>query len=111
MYYGIERSTDLRSPQTVVKKFTGIGSLMRWVNERRARRTYSDPEASKNWHHTFRYAYELKGRVDKSDPIFKDRGTPTYPKTAEDRLGDYIKHHGEELEIEEPEIIEGEAVT
>ena len=36
--------------------------------------TYVDPKGARNYHHNFRYGYELSGRIDKKDPIFKDLG-------------------------------------
>ena len=99
MYYGIERSTDLRDPQTVVKKFVSRGTLERWVKHKRFANTYADPEAAQNWHHTLRYGYELKGRINKRDGFFTDKGTPTYPLTTADKLGNYIRRYGEEIKL------------
>jgi len=50
-----------------------------------------------NYHHTFRYLYELFGRVDKRDSVFKSQGTSTYPKNDKDRMYSYLIKHGEEL--------------
>lgn len=99
MYYGIERSTDLRDPQTVVKKFTTLNSLKRWVNAKRFVTTHTNPEVARNWHHTLRYGYELRGRIDKRDDFFMETGTSTYPLTTIDKLGNYIRYYGKEIEI------------
>lgn len=47
MYYVISQSTDLRSPNTVVKKFTSIIAAKKWAKIDNGKYTYSDPEAVK----------------------------------------------------------------
>lgn len=97
MYYGIEQSTDMRDPRTVVKKFRSITALKKWMKHS-GHFTYDDPDAARNHHHTFRYGYELLGRVDKSDEIFKSRGTPSYPRNDTDNLAWYVEKYGYEVE-------------
>ncbi len=40
---------------------------------------------------------ELRGRVDKKHPIFRDRGTPTYPRGDADNLANYLFTYGKEI--------------
>ena len=98
MFYGIEQSTDLRCPLTVIKKFTTIKPLLKWM-ENEIRLTYADPESAGNYHHTIRYGYELRGRINKKDPIFLDRGTSTYPQNNADNMATYLRRNGEEVEF------------
>jgi len=99
MYYGIEQSTDLRCPNTVVKKFVSRFAALRWRDEpgKSGRLTYADPDGARNWHHTFRQVYEIHGRIDKKHPAFKNRGTSTYPRCDADNLASYIMAHGQEV--------------
>lgn len=96
MLYGIEQSTDLRCPRTVVKKFSTLSSLLRWM-EGGGGFTYDDPDVARNYHHTFRYGYKLIGRVNWKDQIFSDRGTGFYPRNSSDNLASYIYKYGVEL--------------
>ena len=61
--------------------------------------TYDNPEAERNWHHTFRYGYEYHGRIDKKDDIFKDSGTSTYPRSFNDNLSSYLYKYGHEIKL------------
>jgi len=99
MFYGVEQSTDLRNPQTVVKKFRSKSQALRWRGEpgKSGRSTFADPEGARNWHHTFRRVYELVGKVDRKHPVFKDRGTSTYPRCDADNLASYLYLFGEEV--------------
>lgn len=101
MYYGIEQSTDLRNPQTVVKKFTSRKAAIAWKDApgKSGRSTFADPEGARNWHHTFRQVYEIHGRIDRKHPAFKDRGTSTYPRCDADNLASYIAAHGEAVKL------------
>ena len=74
MYYGVEQSTDLRNQRTVIKKFTSIKSLYKWLDQCNNDYTYADPEGARNWHRTIREGYELCGHINKKDAIFHDRG-------------------------------------
>lgn len=96
MYYGIEQSTDMRDKRTVIKKFSSKASLIKWMKNSGGF-TYDDPESARNYHHTFREGYELKGRVDKKDKIFMDRGSPTYPRSDNDNLANYLYVYGVEI--------------
>lgn len=98
MFYGIEQSTDMRCPRTVVKKFTSESSLKKWLTNS-GNFTYSDPDAARNHHRSFRYGYWLDGRINKKDEIFSYNGTTTYPRSEVDNLATYIRHYG--LEIKE----------
>ena len=96
MYYGVEQSTDMRNKQTQIKKFTSKRSLEKWM-QNSGNFTHSDPVAARNYHHTYRYGYELIGRVNKKDPIFKDKGSSTYPRTNNDNLALYLYSYGKEF--------------
>lgn len=100
MYYGIEQSTDLRRPNTVVKKFVSRSAALRWRDEpgMSGRSTYGDPEGARNWHHTYRRVYELQGRLDRKHEVFRDRGTSTYPRSDADNLASYLYRFGQEVE-------------
>lgn len=97
MFYGISQSTDMRCKNTIVKKFTSERALKRWLGYGSGNYTYEDPEQARNYHHTFKYGYEFHGRVDKKDPIFKDFGSSTYPRTTNDNLASYIYQHGRKI--------------
>ena len=97
MFYGIEQSTDMRDKRTVVKKFTTKVALLKWL-QGGGGFTYNDPEAARNYHHSFRSGYELSGRIDKKDKVFSYHGTPTYPCTSKDQLANYIHKYGQEVE-------------
>lgn len=99
MLYGIEQSTDMRCPRTVVKKFTSRKALAYWLMGGGGY-TYADPDSARNWHHSFRSGFELSGRIDKSNKIFKDSGTPTYPRNATDNLATYIQTFGKSIMME-----------
>lgn len=99
MFYGIEQSTDLRCRNTIIKKFSTKNALLKWMNlpNTSGRFTYADPEGARNYHHSFRYGYDLKGRIDKKDPIFKDYGTSTYPKRVNDQIASYLYKYASEI--------------
>jgi acyl-CoA synthetase (AMP-forming)/AMP-acid ligase II len=99
MFYGVEQSTDLRRQRTVVEKFTTEKALKKWINEKNGDFTYSDPHGARNYHRTFRYGYEVIGRINKKDPLFKYRGTNTYPRNSEDNLASYVYKYGRELDL------------
>jgi len=44
MYYGIKKSTDLRSPNTEVKKFTSKRAALAWKSIGNGEYTYADPK-------------------------------------------------------------------
>lgn len=101
MYYGVEQSTDLRRPNTVVKKFVSRFAALRWRDEssKSGRTTFADPEGARNWHHTFRRVVEFVGRLDRKHEAFMDRGTSTYPRRDADNLASYLYQFA--LEVEE----------
>ncbi len=100
MFYGIEQSTDLRDPRTVVKKFSSESALRRWIGNGGGEFTYTDPDMARNWHHTFREGYELIGRVDRKSKIFSDVGTRDYQRCAADNLAAYIHKFGTPVKSE-----------
>ncbi|MFA4971314.1 MAG: hypothetical protein WC683_01790 [bacterium] len=97
MLYGVEKSTDLRNPQTVVKKFLSRKELLQWMDQRSGEYTHADPEAAQNWHHTFRSGYELRGRINRKDRIFDNHGSSTYPQGRADNEADYLVRYGTEV--------------
>ncbi len=97
MFYGIEQSTDLRDPRTVVKKFASESALRRWIGNGGGELTYADPELARNWNRTFRDGYELNGRVDRKNMIFSAIGTRDYPRCAADNLAAYIHNFGTQV--------------
>lgn len=97
MFYGVERSTDMRCPMTQIKKFTSKKSLQKWIELKSGNYTYADPKSAQNYHRSFRYGYELVGRIDKKSPIFKDFGSPTYPRTQNDNIYYYLCEYGTEI--------------
>jgi len=99
MFYGIEQSTDLKNPRTVIKKTQSIRQLKLWMKKNNGRFTYDDPKSANNYHHTFRYGYEYIGRINKKHNIFNNRGTNTYPQSYEDNLYEYLYKFGNEIEI------------
>ena len=96
MYYGIEQSTDMRCPRTVVKKFRSENALRKWM-QGGGNFTYADPDSARNHHRSFRSGSEYKGRIDKKDKIFSNYGTRDYPKNDTDNLAFYIQKYGREL--------------
>ncbi len=97
MFYGIEQSTDQRYPRTVVKKFASQSAMKRWMAGGGGY-TYSDPDGAKNHHRSFRYGYELIGRIDRKDRVFSSRGTRDYPKSDVDNLALYIIRNGTQID-------------
>lgn len=97
MYYVISKSTDLRCLDTQIKKFTSIVAAKRYASIGQGKFTHKNPKEANNYHHTYNYVYELTGRINKKDKIFKDKGSPTYPKTYNDNLAEYIRTYGIEL--------------
>lgn len=96
MYYGVEKSTDMRDKRTVIKKFSSKTALLKWMKNSGGF-THDDPESARNYHHTFREGYELNGRINKKDKIFNNRGTPTYPRNYNDNLASYLYVYGVEI--------------
>ena len=99
MYYVISQSTDLRCPLTKIRKFTSLNAAVRFAGMGNGEYTYKNPEAARNWHHTFNEIWELKGRINRKDPIFQDRGTSCYPRNDDDNLASYIQKHGFEVQV------------
>ena len=96
MFYGIEQSTDLRCLRTKVVKFTSRTSLLKWMAGGGGY-TYADPDVARNHHHNLREGYEIKGRIRKSDGVFRDRGTRDYPRNDADNLARYISIYGDPI--------------
>ena len=97
MFYGIEQSTDQRCPRTVVKKFTSLPGLKRWMSGGGGY-TYADPDGAKNHHRSFRYGYELAGRIDRHDHVFLNVGTRDYPRNDADNMASYIIRNGTQID-------------
>ena len=106
MIWGIEQSTDMRNPRTVIKKFSTRKSALKWASESGG---YSDkgaannalPVPSQNWHHSFRYVWETNGwrspSVAKLDEMAWKISTSTYPRYARDVLASLIEKNGTEV--------------
>jgi hypothetical protein len=94
-YYGVEQSTDLRNRRTVIKRFTSIKSLNKWLGGGGGF-TYEDPEAAQNYHRTLRYGYEYCGRINKNDKIFSEKGSNMYPRNYNDNLATYLYMYAKE---------------
>jgi hypothetical protein len=101
MFYGVEQSTDMREPRTVIKKFSSKVKLLKWM-ETSGGFTYDDPVGARNHHHTFRHGYEYQGRVDTKDKSFKDYGTSCYPRNSEDNLASFLYKYGTEIHQNQP---------
>ena len=106
MFYGIEQSTDMRGPKTVVKKFSGKPALRKWL-QGGGGFTYSDPDAARNHHRSFRSGYQHIGRIDKKDKIFSSYGTRDYPRNDADNLARYLQAYGSELDAALPQEVNG----
>lgn len=100
MYYGVSQSTDMRCKNTIIKKFTSKKALQKWLSFGSGKYTYDDPELAQNYHHTFKYGYELTGRIDKNHQIFKDKGSPTYPRYESDNIAHYLATYGRQVNEE-----------
>jgi len=98
MFYGFKRSTDMRDTNTKVAKFKSKDQLLQWMGIDNGKLTHDDPVAARNYHHDFKYGFELEGKVDKKDAIFKERGSTTYPLYENDLLYLYVSKHGIEIE-------------
>jgi len=97
MIYGIEQSTDLRCKQTVIKKFGSIKTAQKWAKNSGGF-TYRNPEAARNYHHTFRYLYEFFGRLPKKEvKVEMSYSTSTYPVTEADAKARIIMRHGKKV--------------
>jgi len=98
MFYGVEQSTDKRCPNTVIKKFTSIRSLKKWM-EFSGRFTHENPEIALNWHRTYRKGYHLNGRINKKDKIFSDKKNRNsmYPRSLNDNIDMYLYVYGVEV--------------
>ena len=97
MFYGIEQSTDMRNKRTVIKRFPTKARLLTWM-QNSGGFTHSDPAAARNYHHTFRYGCELAERIDKKHRVFRDRGSPSYPRTHADNMASYLYTYGTEID-------------
>lgn len=97
MFYGISRSTDLRCPQTTVRKFSSKTALLKWMGKNSGNFTHDDPEAARNYHHTFKYGFELHGRMDTKNEVFKDFGSRDYPRNKNDQVYVYLCRYGLEI--------------
>ncbi len=94
MYYGISQSTDLREPQTKVKKFTSKRAALKWAETSGYLTHGEHADAMRNHHHTFRKVYDFKGRL----PKFKSQDRyhyGMYAKNEETLKADYIEKHGD----------------
>lgn len=105
MFYGIEQSTDLRAPATVVKRFASRSAAMRWKAAKSGEFTHADPAAERNHHRTFRSVYELKASSGKRlpskaecDRMAAKESTSMYPRSGMDVLAKFIVVWGDAVE-------------
>jgi len=98
MFYGVSQSTDQRCKNTIIKKFTTENALKKWLSNGSGEYTYKDPVSANNFHHTFKYGYELYGRIRKKDPIFQDHGSSFYPRTELDNIVYYLEKYGTRID-------------
>lgn len=64
MIYGIEETTDLNHPETVVRKFESLTRARKWAEQSGGlawggAADESLPVTQQNWHHRFRDLYEM----------------------------------------------------
>lgn len=107
MYFGIEKSTDLRNPQTVIVKFAKNDKkkIKAWFfSESNGEFTYNNPKAANNYHHTFRHIYVYDGylKMNKKEiaEIIKG-GTSTYPVYMDDARAKIIEKYAFKLTTDE----------
>lgn len=107
MYFGIEQSTDLRNPQSIIVKFGKMDKrkLKSWFfNNRNGEFTYVDPKTANNYHHTFRSIYIYDGylRMTKKEIMeIKKYSTSMYPIYEDDARAQIIKKYAYKLTEEE----------
>lgn len=107
MYFGIEQSTDLRNPQSLIVKFAKIEKkkVKTWFFSKiNGEFTYANPDAAHNHHHTFRYIYEYDGQLiitKKEIEEIKKYSTSTYPIYTEDARAQIIKKYARLLTTDE----------
>lgn len=107
MYFGIEKSTDLRNPQTVIVKFAKNDKkkIKAWFfSKSNGEFTYDNPEAARNHHHTFRYIYEYDGylRMTKKEiDEIKKYSTSMYPIYTDDARAKIIEKYAFKLTTDE----------
>lgn len=103
-YAVIEKSTDLRYPQTKITFTTSLAKAKRIRELRSGRFTYDDPDEARNWHRTFVYVYQLPTGWRKPSEKFlreeaRKESTPTYPRTPSDILGEIIRKVGTKVDL------------
>lgn len=101
MIYGIEESTDLRNPRTVIKKFSSENAARKWA-ARGGGFTYDDPEAARNYHHTFRRVYRMPMRwrmpsKSKIEYEWRRRQGSVYSPSMASIMASEVEKAGEEL--------------
>jgi len=94
MFYGVEKSTDMRDPRTKVKPFRNEKALKKWMMGGGGF-THENPDEARNHHHTLRYGYNLPGGLPRK--IEKPLSSPDYPRTMEDGKEDYLYRHAETI--------------
>lgn len=107
MIYGIEETTDLRSPETKIKKFASKLRAIKWSEnsgglawEGSAKKGI--PVSQQNWHHRYRYVYSMplgwrspsKKKLSETARLYS---TGTYYTTMNDILATSIRNDGEAI--------------
>jgi len=105
-YAVISRSTDLRCPNSKVRILRSKrNALAIKASGNSGDYTYEDPAIARNWHRTFINVYELPAgvRLPSVKALKKEAkkaSSPTYPRSWEDILADYIRRVGVKIKEE-----------
>jgi hypothetical protein len=105
--YGVESTTDMRCPETVVKRFRSEPAARNWAEKGGGyawpgAADNSLPGPSRNFHHRLRELYRMPaGWRPPSQRELRQRAhedsTPSYPRNAADALAKAIWKKGERL--------------
>jgi hypothetical protein len=111
MLYGYEQTTDLRYPETKIRRFTSRKAAIDWLRAGRDKFAWpgaadsSLPPVSQNWHRRLRRVFEMprgwRPPSQKQLGIETARNaTPTYHRTPNDELARHILLNGVEITAE-----------
>lgn len=96
MIYGIERSTDMRRPDTRIVRFTSERVARAWRSKGGGLTHGEHADAVRNHHHTHRALYAgapgfRAVATERDDWEARKRSTSMYPRTANDVLAARIE--------------------
>jgi len=108
VFYGVERTTDLRYPETVVKKFSSLKAALAWKAKDTgcawsAAADKTLPIAQQNWHNRHRSVYRMPpdwrppSKKELSRRAAMTRGS-MYSRNTCDELASAVHVDGEEVE-------------